>query len=112
MKSQTDELHQDITDATMLSRLKAGDHQAFHDLIRTYNQRLFRIARAILREDMEAEDVVQEAYIKAFTHLDSFTGKVGLKRKDWGPGWRGSLPIWPLTAPAKSNARKNSSMIC
>ena len=59
-------------------------HQAFHDLIRTHNQRLFRIARAILREDMEAEDVVQEAYIKAFTHLDGFTGISGLEASGLG----------------------------
>jgi len=78
MISQSEKLHQDMSDETVLVRLKAGDHQAFHDLIRTYNQRLFRIARAILREDMEAEDIVQEAYIKAFTHLDSFSGSSGL----------------------------------
>jgi len=84
MDNQTDIFHQDMSDETVLSRLKSGDQQAFHELIRTYNQRLFRIARAILREDMEAEDIVQEAYIKAFTHLDSFTKKNGLEAHGLG----------------------------
>ncbi len=62
----------------LIAQLKARDHQAFEMLIRTYNQRLFRIARSIVREDMEAEDIVQEAYIKVFTRLDSFMGPNGL----------------------------------
>ena len=43
-----------------------------------YNRRLYRIVRSILRNDSEAEDVVQEAYINAFTHLDSFRGESSL----------------------------------
>jgi DNA-directed RNA polymerase specialized sigma24 family protein len=38
------------------------------------NRRLYRIARGVLRNDGEAEDVVQETYVRAFTHLDSFRG--------------------------------------
>lgn len=51
--------------------LRSGKPAAFEQIIRTHNQRLFRIARAILRDSFEAEDVVQEAYIKAFANLDT-----------------------------------------
>ena len=53
------------------AQLLAGDANAFEQIIRTHNQRLFRIARSILKDAFEAEDIVQEAYIKAFTKLDS-----------------------------------------
>ncbi len=72
MIRQNDRLKCVQSDHQLITLLKAGNHQAFQTLIRTYNQRLFRIARSIMREDMEAEDVVQEAYLKAFTHLDGF----------------------------------------
>lgn len=52
------------------AKLRAGEPTAFEQIIRTHNQRLFRIARAILRDNFEAEDIVQDAYIKAFTNLD------------------------------------------
>lgn len=56
-----------------LARLK--DEAAVRELIRRHNQRLFRAARAVVRSDAEAEDVVQASYVKAFTHLDSFRGE-------------------------------------
>ncbi len=74
MTEQTDNLGVVDAKSELIARLKAGDHRAFERLIRQYNQRLFRIARAIVREDMEAEDVVQETYIKAFTNLEGFHG--------------------------------------
>jgi RNA polymerase sigma-70 factor (ECF subfamily) len=52
------------------AKLRSGESSAFEQIIRTHNQRLFRIARAILRDSFEAEDIVQEAYIKAFSNLD------------------------------------------
>lgn len=58
------------TDESEFAKLCSGEPLAFEQVIRTHNQRLFRIARAILRDDFEAEDVVQEAYLKAFTNLD------------------------------------------
>ena len=42
--------------------------------MRRYNQRLFRVARAIVRDDVEAEDILQHAYVSAFTHLHQFAG--------------------------------------
>ena len=55
-----------------------GDVSAFEIIMRRYNQRLFRVARAILRDDDDAADAVQEGYIKAFNALDRFRGPRGL----------------------------------
>ena len=45
---------------------------------RRHNRRLFRVARAVVRDDAEAEDIVQESYVQAFTHLDTFRGEARL----------------------------------
>jgi RNA polymerase sigma-70 factor, ECF subfamily len=51
---------------------------AFRVIVQRHNRRLYRIARAVLRNDSEAEDVVQEAYVRAFTNLAEFRGDAGL----------------------------------
>jgi len=66
------------TDMALVERALAREADACRLLIRTYNQRLYRLARGILRNDGEAEDVVQEAYVRAFTHLESFRGDSSL----------------------------------
>jgi RNA polymerase sigma-70 factor (ECF subfamily) len=62
-------------DAVLVALARQRDEPAIRELIRRNNQRLFRVARAVLRNDAEAEDVVQETYMKAFTKLASFEGK-------------------------------------
>jgi RNA polymerase sigma-70 factor (ECF subfamily) len=52
-----------------------GETALFEILMRRYNQRLYRVARAILRDDAEAEDVMQDAYVRAFQHLNQFAGR-------------------------------------
>jgi RNA polymerase sigma-70 factor (ECF subfamily) len=65
--------------ATQLVDLaREGSENAIRMIIQRYNQRLFRTARAIVRNDAEAEDVVQAAYVQAFTHLASFRGEAQL----------------------------------
>lgn len=59
----------------LVGRCRSGDEAAVRELTRRHNQRLFRIARSILRDDAEAEDVVQETYVRAFTQLDTFRGQ-------------------------------------
>jgi RNA polymerase sigma-70 factor (ECF subfamily) len=66
------------TDMALVERALAREADACRLLIRTYNQRLYRLARSILRNDGEAEDVVQEAYLRAFAHLESFRGDSAL----------------------------------
>jgi RNA polymerase sigma-70 factor, ECF subfamily len=65
-------------DAELVRRALARDDTAFRIIMERHNRRLYRIARGILRNDTEAEDVVQEAYVSAFTHLDGFRGDSSL----------------------------------
>lgn len=60
------------TDEEIVRRIRAGEPALFEILVRRYNQRLFRVARAILKDEAEAEDVMQQAYVNAFTHLHQF----------------------------------------
>jgi len=68
----------DLPDAEIARRIALGDPEAFEQLMRRYNQTLFRTARSILRDDAEAEDAVQEAYILAYRAIDSFRGDAKL----------------------------------
>lgn len=62
-------------DAAVIARVLAGDAAAFEVLIRRHNRSVFRAARAIVGTDDDAEDVMQEAYVSAFTHLADFGGR-------------------------------------
>jgi RNA polymerase sigma-70 factor, ECF subfamily len=61
-------------DAELVRRARVRDEVAIRSIMQSNNRRLYRLARGILRNDSEAEDVVQETYVRAFTHLDSFRG--------------------------------------
>jgi RNA polymerase sigma-70 factor (ECF subfamily) len=61
-------------DAELVRRARGRDEAAIRFIMQSNNRRLYRLARGILRNDSEAEDVVQETYVRAFTHLDSFRG--------------------------------------
>ena len=61
-------------DAAALVRVRRGETAAYELIMRRYNQRLFRIARSILRDDAEAQDAMQEAYVRAYFSLDRFAG--------------------------------------
>jgi RNA polymerase sigma-70 factor (ECF subfamily) len=63
-----------ITDEDVVDRVRAGDTDLYEILMRRYNQRLNRVAFTILRNDAEAEDVMQEAYVRAYQHLNQFAG--------------------------------------
>jgi RNA polymerase sigma-70 factor (ECF subfamily) len=65
-------------DAALQQRAAAGDAAAFEALMRRYNRRLFRLARATLRDDAEAEDALQEAYLAAYRGLARFRGEAAL----------------------------------
>ena len=64
-----------LSDEDVVSRVLAGDVAAFEILMRRYNQRIFRVARSVVGDDDEAEDVVQDAYFRAFEHLNQFAGR-------------------------------------
>jgi len=62
------------TDLTLVQRIGRGDQAAFESLMRKYNGKLFRIARSILKDDGDAEDALQDAYLEAYRHIDEFRG--------------------------------------
>src|SRR5512145_2424380 len=64
-----------LSDDDVVRRVLDGDTMLFEVLMRRYNQRLYRVARAILRDDAEAEDVMQHAYVAAYTHLRQYAGR-------------------------------------
>jgi RNA polymerase sigma-70 factor (ECF subfamily) len=64
-----------LSDEEIVARVRRGETALFEVIMRRYNQRLYRAARAILRDDGEAEDVMQEAYVRAFAHLRQFAGR-------------------------------------
>src|SRR5262245_28199652 len=68
-----------LTDEQVVARVLAGESALFEVLMRRHNQRLYRVARVIVRDDAEAEDVMQEAYVRAFAQLAQFEG-----RASWG----------------------------
>jgi RNA polymerase sigma-70 factor (ECF subfamily) len=75
------QLKPDITapgDLELAMRAQTRDAEAFRAIMRMHNQKLYRLARSIVRNDSEAEDIVQETYVTAFAHLASFRGEASL----------------------------------
>src|ERR1700693_2243391 len=66
------------SEAELLRLARDGDPAAFRILIRRHDRYLYRIARSVLLDDHEAEDVVQETYVRAFTRLVDFRGDASL----------------------------------
>jgi RNA polymerase sigma-70 factor (ECF subfamily) len=64
-----------LSDEEVVERVLAGDTALYEVVMRRYNTRLYRVARSILRNDGEAEDVMQDAYVRAFQHLGQFEGR-------------------------------------
>lgn len=64
-----------LSDDELVQRIVAGDSAVFELLMRRHNQRLFRVARSVVRNDDEAEEIVQETYLRAYAHLGAFEGR-------------------------------------
>src|SRR6185312_3309689 len=64
-----------LSDEEVVARVLAGETGMFEVVMRRHNQRLYSVARAILRNDGEAEDVMQDAYVRAYEHLNQFAGR-------------------------------------
>lgn len=65
------------TDLNLVARARSGEARAFEAIMRRYNRRLYRLARSFVKDDAEAEDVVQETYVTAFVKLHTFKGPHG-----------------------------------
>ena len=64
-----------LSDEEIVARVRADDTALFELLMRRHNQRLYRAVRSIVRDETEVEDVLQEAYVSAFTHLNQFQAR-------------------------------------
>src|SRR6202167_3937675 len=61
-------------ESALVAHAKAGDTQAFADLVKLYERKIYRLAKHITQNDEDAEDVLQETFLKAYEHLDGFKG--------------------------------------
>jgi RNA polymerase sigma-70 factor (ECF subfamily) len=64
-----------MSDEEVMQRVRAGETELFEIIMRRYNQRVYRVVRAILEDDSEAEDVLEDAYVRVYQHLDQFAGR-------------------------------------
>jgi RNA polymerase sigma-70 factor, ECF subfamily len=65
----------ELDDTEVIARVLGGETALYEIIMRRYNERLYRVARAILRDDSEAEDVMQDAYVRAYRNLAQFEGR-------------------------------------
>jgi RNA polymerase sigma-70 factor (ECF subfamily) len=94
---------QDWPDEKIIERVLAGDEPLYELLVRRYNQRLYRVVRGVLRDDAEAEDVMQEAYWRAYQHLREFEGRSSFST------WLIRIGVHEALARAKKNGRTVAS---
>jgi RNA polymerase sigma-70 factor (ECF subfamily) len=67
-----------LSEADLAGLARTGDREAFRVIMQRCNQRLFRVARSVVRDESEAEDVVQEAYMRAFAAISEFRAESSL----------------------------------
>ena len=91
--------HDRLSDEEIVLRVLAGDTGLFELLIRRHDQRIYRTSRAIVRNDTDAEDVVQEVYLHAFQHLSQFEGRAKFST------WLLRIAIHEALARYRDNAR-------
>lgn len=85
-------------EGALIALVRGGDREAFARLLRRYNQRVYRIARAVLADDAEAEDAAQEAWVLAWRKLDQFEGRASFA------AWLGRIVV--REAIGRSRRRK------
>jgi RNA polymerase sigma-70 factor, ECF subfamily len=88
------------SDEDIVARVVAGDIGSFEILMRRHNQRLYRIGRAILRNDADAEDLMQESYIRAYQNLSKFEGRAKFST------WLSRIAVNEALARKRSLARR------
>jgi RNA polymerase sigma-70 factor (ECF subfamily) len=64
-----------LSDAEVVRQVRAGNRPLFEILMRRHNQRVYRAARAVMKDEHEVEDVMQQAYVNAYCHLDQFDSR-------------------------------------
>lgn len=90
------------SDEDVIKRVLAGDTGAYEIIMRRYNQRLYRVALSILKDESESEDVAQETYVRAFEHLSQFAGRSKFST------WLTRIAVNEALARARRNRRSDS----
>ena len=88
-----------IPDEEVVRRVRSGETALYEVLMRRYNLRVYRVARSILRNDAEAEDVMQDAYVRAYEHLDQFSGKASFST------WLTKIAVYEALGRLRRNGR-------
>ena len=88
-----------LTDDEIVVRVLQGQTALFEVLMRRHNERVYRAARAILRDDREAEDVMQQAYVNAYANLRQFDGRAAFAT------WLTKIAVYEAIARAKKRGR-------
>lgn len=89
-------------DASLARRVAGGDRVAFERLMRRYNRRLYRLARAVLKDPAEADDVLQDAYLSAYQSLRQFRGDAALST------WLSRIVLNECTGRLRRNNRRQN----
>jgi RNA polymerase sigma-70 factor, ECF subfamily len=92
----------EVSDPELAQRIAGGDNRAFEVLMRRHNRVLFRTARAILRDDAEAEDALQDGYLKAYRTIGSFRGEARLST------WLGRIVVNEALMRLRKRARRDA----
>jgi RNA polymerase sigma-70 factor (ECF subfamily) len=111
-----------LADAEVVARVLGGNAELYEVVMRRYNRMLFRLARSVVRDDDEARDVVQAAYVSAYYHLSEFRGPGGFRswlaritiNEAYARTRRAAPVVDPdqvLTLPAWDAAEPESAMI-
>jgi RNA polymerase sigma-70 factor (ECF subfamily) len=98
-------LDQPSSDASLLERLRLGDEDAFEELVRTNGGRLLAVARRLLRDDEDARDAVQQAFLSAFRALPTFHGQSLLST------WLHRIVVNAALMKLRSRARRSEESI-
>jgi RNA polymerase sigma-70 factor, ECF subfamily len=93
---------EDWTDEQVVAHVLAGEAALYELLMRRHNRLVYRVARAILRDDSEAEDVMQDAYVRAYQHLASFEGRAKFST------WLTRIAVHEALARSRKRARFES----
>jgi RNA polymerase sigma-70 factor (ECF subfamily) len=88
-------------DEELVRQIVSGRTALFEILMRRHNERLYRAARAILRDDAEAEDVMQQAYVNAYAHLEQFDGQAAFAT------WLTRIAVYEALSRVKRRQRLN-----
>src|SRR4051794_18248110 len=90
---------QTLSDQQVIDRVCAGESGLYELLMRRYNQRVYRVIRSVLPDDEQAEDVLQEAWVRAYVHLDQFKGSAMFST------WVTKIALYEALARARKSKR-------